>query len=968
MDIYIQLSQEYFFIDSEKSVEFAKKAWEIAILNNVSVEKKHNTIYQLGQSYLVSGDYSQTIQILKEALTDNAITDTIKIKYYNSLGIANHKIEDYTNALLYGHKAIRLSDSLNIPERSIASMGTMAAIYTQQENYTEALNMLNKSLSISSSGKGENQLQISAYAYKDIAFVHMKLNQIDASIAAATKAIDIAKKNKYLYIESDARNNLSRIYLNQSNLNDAITEALNAKKIALKVKANKLILEANMTLIDCYLEMNQLTKANTLANEMLKLATELDLKTEIIDAYQYISTIASKNNKHKKAYETQLKIATLLDHRYETEKQRYFQLTEEKINRAQEDALIQKMKEEAETDKMNLRKSKAFGIIMTLIFLFTLLLSFIFYRYGVFQKQFPKTSFFKNDQEVRLQYIKQTSTVAQLLNIPLLLYFYLWENYSGFVMAALTSLIILIVHFFARAKKINYIFAILLLLYIIGALSPISTGPIYSVLILHFALFLVIHFLKPEPGYQIINSLFAILSVFLFFYFVGNYPTSKILYSADLELIIGSSAFLIANMTLYYFYKNINDYKEELLKKNNFLNQISDINPHLIFAKDKNRKFTFANKVISESYNLPKSKLIGKQYEELENYNPDWAIKVKEEEDLNILNNSITILEKEQKIKDLDGNDTWIITTKKPILNKENEVEGILGVAINVTEIKLQQEQIKESENRYRELFNLSFDGLFIVDLNGEILEINDSAKSLFGVKKEDYSKVFSDYIPNIEQIVHLKEFHKSILYFSPPIRINGKNESNEIIPLEMSMFKIQYFEETKIAFAFKNISTQLILQKKEQEIELQKRELESLNKEFVSQEIFANTKNKLLSEIKNDVAEIIPIVDGKGKQELNKLIRKIGSNINDEENFFSFKLKFDKSHPEFFNTLNQLNPKLTNNDLKLCAYMRLGMTSLDIANLQFIERKSVEMTKYRLKKKLQLESKDDLNTFIQEI
>ena len=181
-------------------------------------------------------------------------------------------------------------------------------------------------------------------------------------------------------------------------------------------------------------------------------------------------------------------------------------------------------------------------------------------------------------------------------------------------------------------------------------------------------------------------------------------------------------------------------------------------------------------------------------------------------------------------------------------------------------------------------------------------------------------------------------------------------------------MFKIPYFGETKIAFALKNISTQLILQKKEQEIKLQKQELENLNKEIVSQEIFASTKNKLLSEIKNDVTEIIPLIEGKGKQELDKLTRKIGNNISDEENFFTFKLKFEKSHPDFFHTLNHLNPKLTDNDLKLCAYMRLGMTSLDIANLQFIERKSVEMSKYRLKKKLKLQAEDDLNTFIKDI
>ena len=58
----------------------------------------------------------------------------------------------------------------------------------------------------------------------------------------------------------------------------------------------------------------------------------------------------------------------------------------------------------------------------------------------------------------------------------------------------------------------------------------------------------------------------------------------------------------------------------------------------------------------------------------------------------------------------------------------------------------------------------------------------------------------------------------------------------------------------------------------------------------------------------------------------------------------------------------------MTNNDLKLCAFIKLGMTSLDIANVLFIEKKSVEMSKYRLKKKLQLDPEVDLNTFIKQI
>ncbi len=230
----------------------------------------------------------------------------------------------------------------------------------------------------------------------------------------------------------------------------------------------------------------------------------------------------------------------------------------------------------------------------------------------------------------------------------------------------------------------------------------------------------------------------------------------------------------------------------------------------------------------------------------------------------------------------------------------------------------------------------------------------------------EKSKKSIDKYIPDFPTQINLEEFFKGEDFFSKTYRLNGLNALNEIITLEVSLFKIENPQgKNQIACAIKNITNQIILEIKEKELLSQKQELASLNNEIVAQTIFVNTKNKLLNELKNDASAIIPLVQGKGKQELNRLTRKIGANINEDENFFSFKLKFEKTHPNFFKNIETIHPKLTNNDLKLCAYIRLGMTSQDIANLQFIEKRSVEMSKYRLKKKLELQGEDDLNQFI---
>ena len=123
--------------------------------------------------------------------------------------------------------------------------------------------------------------------------------------------------------------------------------------------------------------------------------------------------------------------------------------------------------------------------------------------------------------------------------------------------------------------------------------------------------------------------------------------------------------------------------------------------------------------------------------------------------------------------------------------------------------------------------------------------------------------------------------------------------------------------------------------------------------------------KKQLLKNLVYNIKTIIPIIDGKGKQELEKLIRKIGTRVDSKDDFYSFKIKFEKSHPDFFDKILQINPKLTDSDLKLSTYIKLRLSPKDISNVLSIEKKSVEMAKYRLKKKLNLQKNDDLNAFI---
>ena len=82
-------------------------------------------------------------------------------------------------------------------------------------------------------------------------------------------------------------------------------------------------------------------------------------------------------------------------------------------------------------------------------------------------------------------------------------------------------------------------------------------------------------------------------------------------------------------------------------------------------------------------------------------------------------------------------------------------------------------------------------------------------------------------------------------------------------------------------------------------------------------------------------------------------------------ESWDIFKKHFIEVHPVFFNVLVTRYPNLTNDDLKLCAYLKLQLSSKEIARLLNLELAAINKRRNRLRKKLNIESSVDLHEFI---
>lgn len=95
------------------------------------------------------------------------------------------------------------------------------------------------------------------------------------------------------------------------------------------------------------------------------------------------------------------------------------------------------------------------------------------------------------------------------------------------------------------------------------------------------------------------------------------------------------------------------------------------------------------------------------------------------------------------------------------------------------------------------------------------------------------------------------------------------------------------------------------------------------------------------------------------------KIIRLFDKQLSSEDDWQTFETHFDQAHQDFINRLKDNYPHLTQSDLKLCAYLRLNISSKEIAHLLNISLRGVEVRRYRLRKRLNLSTEENLFEFL---
>ena len=181
---------------------------------------------------------------------------------------------------------------------------------------------------------------------------------------------------------------------------------------------------------------------------------------------------------------------------------------------------------------------------------------------------------------------------------------------------------------------------------------------------------------------------------------------------------------------------------------------------------------------------------------------------------------------------------------------------------------------------------------------------------------------------------------------------------------------RLIHLKKEKVRLEQEEIRHKEIEKREQQIIALENEKLESeltvKSKELAVSTMTIIKKNEILVTIKE---EVIVQKNALGSQYPNKyydkLIRLLDENLSSEDDWAIFQTNFDRIHENFFRNLHTQFPDLTSNDLRFCAYLRLNLSSKDIAHLMNITLKGVEVGRYRVRKKIGIPSTKSLTEYM---
>ena len=179
----------------------------------------------------------------------------------------------------------------------------------------------------------------------------------------------------------------------------------------------------------------------------------------------------------------------------------------------------------------------------------------------------------------------------------------------------------------------------------------------------------------------------------------------------------------------------------------------------------------------------------------------------------------------------------------------------------------------------------------------------------------------------------------------------------NSIYKRSFNKQKLKLIDKKQREFALSKLESEKVIMKLKND-RLQN-EIDSKTRELSASTMSIVKKNQILNTIKGELEGV------KDTSNVKPVIKIINKNLTNTGDWEMFQKAFNSADSDFLKKVKNTHPVLTPNDLRLCAYLRLNLSSKEIAPLLNISVRSVEIKRYRLRKKMELQHEKSLVEYI---
>jgi tetratricopeptide (TPR) repeat protein len=197
------------------------------------------------------------------------------------------------------------------------------------------------------------------------------------------------------------------------------------------------------------------------------------------------------------------------------------------------------------------------------------------------------------------------------------------------------------------------------------------------------------------------------------------------------------------------------------------------------------------------------------------------------------------------------------------------------------------------------------------------------------------------------------------IMFYKSRAKLMAKNKM-----LLQSEFNLRHSQLQKIEAENKLLEDRIFAEKQINRLQREKHEfeLEFKNTKLANATICLVNKNEILSEVLTELKKHNP------NGQLENVIRFIQINTDSNQDWHHFRIEFEKTNPGFFDRLHSTYSNLSEYDVRLCAYLLIGLTTKEIARLMNLSIDAVSKNRQRLRKKMILKPETDLNILLKNI